>query len=107
MAHTFQELKGKTVAQLREIASGIEHEAVQGHSQMNKEHLLAALCKALGIEMHAHHEVKGINKKEMKVKIQELKKKRDQALAAHDHPQLKAVRRDIHHLKRALRRAMV
>jgi len=107
MAHTFQELKGKTVAQLREIASGIEHEAVQGHSQMNKEHLLAALCKALGIEMHAHHEVKGINKKEMKVKIQELKKKRDQALAAHDHPELKAVRRDIHHLKRALRRAMV
>jgi hypothetical protein len=107
MAHTFQELKGKTVAQLREIASGIEHEAVQGHSQMNKEHLLAALCKALGIEMHAHHEVKGINKTEMKVKIQELKKKRDQALAAHDHPQLKAVRRDIHHLKRALRRAMV
>jgi len=107
MAHTFQELKGKTVAQLREIASGIEHEAVQGHSQMNKEHLLSALCKALGIEMHAHHEVKGINKAEMKVKIQELKKKRDQALAAHDHPQLKAVRRDIHHLKRALRRAMV
>jgi len=107
MAHTFQELKGKTVAQLREIASGIEHEAVQGHSQMNKEHLLSALCKALGIEMHAHHEVKGINKTEMKVKIQELKKKRDQALAAHDHPQLKAVRRDIHHLKRALRRAMV
>ena len=107
MAHTFQELKGKTVAQLREIASGIEHEAVQGHSQMNKEHLLSALCKALGIEMHAHHEVKGINKAEMKVKIQELKKKRDQALVAHDHPQLKAVRRDIHHLKRALRRAMV
>ena len=107
MAHTFQELKGKTVAQLREIASGIEHEAVQGHSQMNKEHLLSALCKALGIEMHAHHEVKGINKTEMKVKIQELKKKRDEAEAAHDHPQLKAVRRDIHHLKRALRRAMV
>jgi len=107
MAHTFEELKGKTVAQLREIASGVEHEAVQGHSQMNKEHLLSALCKALGIEMHAHHEVKGINKAEMKVKIQELKKKRDQALAAHDHPGLKAVRRDIHHLKRALRRAMV
>ena len=107
MAHTFQELKGKTVAQLREIASGIDHEAVQGSSQMNKEHLLAALCKALGIDMHAHHEVKGINKSEMKGKIQELKKKRAEAVAAHDHSQLKAVRRDIHHLKRALRRATV
>jgi len=107
MAYTFQELKGKTVAQMREIAVGIDHEALQGHTQMNKEHLLAALCKALGIEMHAHHEVKGINKSEIKVKIRELKKKRDQALAARDHPQLKAVRRDIHHLKRAIRKAMV
>ena len=107
MAHTFQELKGKTVAQMREIAAGIDHEALQGHTQMNKEHLLAALCKALGIEMHAHHEVKGINKAELKAKIRDLKKKRDQALADHNHPQLKAVRRDIHHLKRAMRRAMV
>jgi hypothetical protein len=107
MAHTFQELKGKTVAQLREMAAGIDHEALQGHTQMNKEHLLASLCKALGIEMHAHHEVKGINKAEMKAKIRELKKKRDQALADRNHPELKAVRRDIHHLKRAIRRATV
>ena len=107
MAYTFQELKGKTVAQMREIAVGIDHEALQGHTQMNKEHLLAALCKALGIDMHAHHEVKGINKAELKAKIRGLKKKRDQALADHNHPQLKAVRRDIHHLKRAMRRAMV
>lgn len=30
MEHTFKELKHSTVAQLREIAAGIEHEAVQG-----------------------------------------------------------------------------
>ena len=36
MAHTFEELKKKTVEELREIAAGIQHEAVQGHTQMFK-----------------------------------------------------------------------
>ena len=43
MAYTFDQLKGMTVAQLREIAAGIEHEAVKGYTQLNKEHLLTAL----------------------------------------------------------------
>ena len=107
MSHTYEELKHKTVAQLREIASGLEHEAVKGASQMNKEHLLGALCTALGIDMHAHHEVKGVDKSALKVKIRELKKQRDGALAAHDHKQLKSVRREIHHLKRMIHRATV
>src|SRR5688572_17091215 len=50
MAHTYEELKKKTVAELRDIAKDIEHEAVQGFTQMNKDHLLPAICKALGIE---------------------------------------------------------
>ena len=107
MSHTYEELKHKTVAQLREIASGIEHEAVKGASQMNKEHLLAGLCTALGIDMHVHHEVKGVNKSDLKAKIRDLKKQRDGALAAHDHKQLKTVRREIHHLKRMIHRATV
>ena len=107
MSHTYEELKHKTVAQLREIASGIEHEAVKGASQMNKEHLLAGLCTALGIEMHVHHEVKGVNKSDLKAKIRDLKNQRDGALAAHDHKQLKTVRREIHHLKRMIHRATV
>ncbi len=107
MSHTYEELKHKTVAQLREIASGLEHEAVKGASQMNKEHLLAGLCTALGIEMHVHHEVKGVNKSDLKAKIRDLKKQRDGALAAHDHKQLKTVRREIHHLKRMIHRATV
>ena len=107
MAYTYEELKHKTVAQLREIAAGIDHEALQGYTQLNKEHLLVALCKALGIEMHGHHEVKGINKTEIKSKIRELKKKRDDALAAHDHAQLKTVRRQIHRLKREIHKAEV
>jgi hypothetical protein len=50
MSYTYEELKPKTVAQLREIAAGIQHEAVKGASQLNKEHLLTALCLALGID---------------------------------------------------------
>ena len=107
MAYTYDELKGKTVAQLREIAAGMQHEALQGHTQLNKEHLLVALCKALGIDMHKHHQVVGINKTEIKAQIKQLKKKRDEALAAHDHSELKTIRRQIHHLKRQIHRAAV
>ena len=55
MPHTYEELKKKTIAELREIAKDLQHEAVQGYTQLNKEHLLPALCKALGIDSHAHH----------------------------------------------------
>ena len=58
MAYTYDQLKGMTVAQLREIAAGIEHEAVKGHTQLNKEHLLTALCTALSIDTHTRHKSK-------------------------------------------------
>ncbi len=107
MAYTYQELKEKTVAELREIAKGLEHEAVQGATQMNKERLLKALCTALDIDMHEHHQVVGIDKTAVKAKIRELKRKRAEVLAAKDYAQLRQVRRRIHRLKRQLRRAMV
>jgi hypothetical protein len=107
MAYTFKELKHKTLAELREIAKGIEHEAVQGYTQLNKEHLSKAICTALGIDIHEHHDVKGIDKPGVKLKIRALKQERDQAIAAHDHTQLKAVRRQIKNLKMKLRKAMV
>ncbi len=103
MAHTYEELKGKTIAELRDIAKDVHHDAVQGFSQMNKEHLLPALCQALGIDTHEHHAAHGIDKARMKATIRELKKKRDQALEAHDSAQLKDVRRHIHHLNRQIR----
>ncbi len=107
MAHTFEELKGKTVAEMREIAKDIEHEAVKGATQMNKDHLLKALCTALGIEMHAHHQVVGIDKSAIKLKIRELRKKRDEILTSGDRAQLGVVLRQIHSLKRTIRRATV
>jgi len=107
MAHTYPELKQKPLAELREIAAGIEHEAVKGYTQLNKDHLLVALCKALGIDMHVRHEVKGIDKTAVKTQIREWQKKRDEALAAKDRKQLKVALDHIHHFKHALRRAMV
>jgi hypothetical protein len=105
--HTYEELKHKTVAQLREIAAGIEHDAVKGYTQLNKEHLIAAICNALNIDTFTHHHAEGINASEVKSKIKELKKQRDDALAAHDHKRLKEVRREIHSLKVKLHRAAV
>lgn len=107
MAHTYEELKHMTVAQLREIAAASEHEALKGHTQLNKEHLLVAICKAEGIDMHEHHQVVGINKAALKTRIKELKKKRAEALEAHDRVQLKSVRRHIHRLKREMHKATV
>ena len=105
--HTYEELKKKTVAQLREIAAGIEHEAVKGYTQLNKEHLLEAICEALNIDMFEHHKVVGVDKTAIKPKIKALKKKRDEAYAAHNLKQLKMYRRQIHGLKRKIRKAMV
>src|SRR5438552_3290719 len=104
MAYTYHELKEKTIQELRDIAKGVENqEAVQGYSQMNKEHLLPALSKALDIDVHEHHAVVGIDKPGIKVKMRELKAQRDAALGAHDHDALKNVRRQIHRLNRQIR----
>ena len=103
MAYTYEELKGKTVAELRTIAKETGNEAVQGAMQMNKEHLLPALCKALGIDAHEHHAATGIDKNALKAKIRELKKQRDAALEAHDHESLRNARRHIHHLNHQIR----
>ena len=104
MAYTYHELKEKTIQELREIAKGVENQdAVQGYSQLNKEHLLPALCKALGIDTREHHAAKGIDKPGIKAKMRELKQKRIQALEAHDHDTLKVVRRQIHQLNRQIR----
>jgi len=109
MSYTYEELHKKTIADLREIAKGLgdEDEAVKGYSQMNKEHLLPALCKALGIEAHAHHEVVGIDKSAVKGKIKALKADRQTAIEARDRSKLKAIRRRIHRLKRKIHASTV
>jgi cysteinyl-tRNA synthetase len=107
MAHSYKELKEKTVAQLREIAKGIEHEAVKGYTQLNKEHLLAAICQALGIDTFEHHHAEVSNKTGIKAHIYKLKQERDKLLAAKDHKALKSVRKQLKNLKKKLRKALV
>ncbi len=109
MSHTYDELKHKTVVQLREIAKENEaaHESLKGYTQLNKDHLITSLCKALNLPMHVHHEARGIDKAALKTKIRELKKQRNEALAEHDHEKLKVIRRSIHAFNRRIHAAMV
>jgi DNA-binding IclR family transcriptional regulator len=106
MAYTYEDLKGKTIAELREIAKGMADDRVTGYSQMRKERLLPALCAALGVEGHEHHEVTGIDKAGIKAKMRELRKRRDAALESGDRAQLKSVRRQLHSLNHQIRAHM-
>lgn len=106
MAYTYEQLKEMTVVQLRQIAEGVQHDAVKGFSTMHKEKLLPALCTAFGIEAHVHHRVVGINKAQIKAAIRKQQLERDTALAAKDSRRQRAARKEIHKLKRKLRKAI-
>lgn len=105
MEFTYEELRGKTVTQLRDIAENLgEQPALHGFSTMHKEELLPALCQVLGIEAHVHHEIVGIDKRKIKAQIKQLKAERDSALSAGDRLAYKRALRGIHHRKGELRR---
>jgi hypothetical protein len=106
VAYTYEGLKALTIAELRDIAKGTDSELVQGYSQMNKDHLLPALCKALGIDVHEHHSVTGIDKATIKSRMRQLKQQREVALETHDHLALHRLRRELHHLNHQLRSHM-
>jgi len=106
MAYTYEELSKMTVQELRTIADGIENEALKGHLVMHKEQLLPLLCHALGIEAHAHHTVVGINKSSVKLEIRKLKTERTATIEKHDYKHLKEIRRQIHDLKRKIRKSL-
>jgi DNA-directed RNA polymerase beta' subunit len=106
MPHTYHELRQMTVAQLRDLAKDLSHEAVQGYSQMNKEHLLPALCRALNIDTLEHHTASGVDKPSIKARMRQLKQDREQALTTHDHVLLKSIRRQMHALNRQIRSHM-
>ncbi len=106
MAYTYDELHAKTIAELREIAKGLDAEAVKGFSQMNKDHLLPVLAKALKIEMHPHAVVASV-RRDLKAKVRQLKKKQREALKAKTYDKLPALRQGIHNLKRELRKTII
>jgi DNA-binding IclR family transcriptional regulator len=103
MAHTYEDLKKKTLADLRDLAKDLQHEAVQGYTQMNKDHLLPAICKALGIDAREHHAAHGALKIATRARMKALRAKRQEAVSAGDSAALKAIRREYHHLNHRLR----
>lgn len=106
MAYTYEQLSKMTVAELREISKNAAGEELKGVSTMHKEKLLPLLCKALGVEV-PHHHVVGVNKTEIKQKIRQLKIQRGEAIQGKDGERLRSIRRQIHNLKRELRKHMV
>jgi hypothetical protein len=108
MAFTYEELQRKTVAELRDVAKGIDHEETRGSTQMNKERLVSAICHALGIDAHVHHHVTdGFDKSAMKARLRELKTERGRAADAHDYGRLHDLRRERHSLNHRIRSHMV
>ena len=105
--HTHEQLRHMTVAQLREIAGGIEHDAVKGYTQLRKDEIIHGICVALGIDEIEHHHVVGLDKSAVKAKIQALKVERAAALEGGDAAALKMARKKIRRLKRKIRRATV
>lgn len=104
MPYTYDDLKTKSLADLQEIANSLEgNDAIKGHSQLNKAHLLPALCNAFHIDTHQHHLVVGIDKVDIKSRMRELKAERAAALDAHDGETLKAIRRQFHKLNHQIR----
>jgi hypothetical protein len=104
MSMTYEELHRKTVAELREIAKGLDHEAVHGYTQMNKDHLLPAICRALGIDTHTHHHLEsGFDKAKIKARMRELRRQRENAVQTGDVHQLHALRREWHALNHRIR----
>src|SRR5258705_4477972 len=105
--YTYEDLKKKTVAELRDLAQGFAHDAVQGYTQMNKEHLLPAICNVLGVETGHHHVVAGFDKSTIKARMKSLHAERDKALEEHDSARVKEVRGELHALNHRLRAHMV
>ena len=96
----YNDLKHKTVTELREIAQ--EHSEIEGAIGMKKEDLIDALCKVMGIEK-VHALPTGLGRHALKERIHALKKKRNEALAAHDPKALKRARTLIRRTKHRLR----
>lgn len=107
MEHTFKELKHMKVDQLREVAAATGEDGIKGYTQLNKEHLLEAICNFYHIDMHEHHDVVGVDKAKLKSRIKELKKERAEAIEKKDKAKLVAARKEIKKLKNKMRQATV
>ena len=96
----WHELSKKKVTDLREIA---KEKGMVGATGYQKDELVSILAEHLGIT-RPHKVVDAADKAEIKAKIRELKVERAAALEAGDKEKLHQTRRQIHRLKRKVRK---
>lgn len=98
----WHELSKTKVDVLREMAK--EKADVEATTALNKEQLIEVLAEAMGIE-RPHLVVEGIDKAKIKKKIRALKGDVAKAIEAKDRVMIKEKRREIHRLKRQIKKA--
>jgi hypothetical protein len=98
----WHELQKVKVTELREMAK--DKAGTTGVTGLSKDRLVEIVAEALGIEK-PHLVVEGIAKGKIKRKIRALKAETKEAIAAKDRALIKRKRRQIHRLKRRIRRA--
>ena len=96
-------LEKLTAPELRDIAKQLPE--VTGASGMNKAELIAVIKKARGIEETGRKKQSDVSVREIKAKIRELKKKRQEFLERDDRKMADIFRRRISRLKKKTRRA--
>src|SRR5207253_11354298 len=99
----WKEIEKMTIVKIREEALKHEIKSVHGKS---KAQLMDELASVLVIETtHVHSAEKVVHSKgELKHKIRELKGERHKAIAAHDHKALHDIGRQIHKMKRQIKK---
>jgi hypothetical protein len=99
----YHELEKTTVSRLREMAKEKDPE-LKGTGGMKKQELVDLLAGMLGLSA-PHRVVSGVDKATLKAEIRRCKGMRDAAIQAGDRIKLKESRRQLHRLRRSLRRA--
>ena len=100
----WKEMDKMTVVKLREEA--LKHPDIKGVHGKSKAQLMDELATILKIEKpHLHLEEEVVHTKgDLKKKIHELQGKRDVLIQAKDHAGLHGLRREVHKLKRQIRK---
>lgn len=97
----WHELEKMKVTELRDLAK--DKYEITGVSAMNKATLVETLAQAMGIDK-PHKVAAGSNKSEIKKRIRELKKERNEALAGQNREAFLSARKEIHKLRHKLRK---
>ena len=101
----WKELEKMTIVKLREEA--LKHpDEIKGVLGKSKAQLMDEMAKLLGIEKpHVHFAEAVVHTKgDLKHKIHDLKAEREKLIEAEEHKKLHGLRREIHQLKRRIRK---